>query len=86
MPTDARKSRPAVQLKAKSEPAPPAAGRLRGPNRPESRSLFTVKGSPAFGAWLADLAVSLRLSQAVVVDQALAEYARNHGLPDPPSR
>lgn len=47
---------------------------------------FALKSCDNFKKWLQDSADAERIGVPDFIDRALAEYARNHGLPDPPKR
>lgn len=53
----------------------------------DRESLTTLKGSPAWTAWVKRLAKHDRNTTVGLIDRALAEYATNHGFnEEPPER
>lgn len=49
--------------------------------------VISIKGSPAWKAWLDALSRHCRMPKAVLIDVALAEYAAKIGFePEPPPR
>jgi hypothetical protein len=50
-------------------------------------TVMTIKGTVEWKAWLDRLAEFSRLPSTILIDLALAEWAKNHGFPElPPKR
>jgi len=61
------------------------------PNDPKPRplekaTLAVLKGGPEFQAWFRRLQDQTRLPAALILDQALVEFARYKGFDEPPPR
>jgi hypothetical protein len=46
----------------------------------------SFRSTPVWRDWVNRLAESERIGVPDLIDRALAEYARNHGSPDPPPK
>lgn len=65
---------------AKTKYIPPAPPSGTQPN------VITIRGSAKWKAWLGRIAAKVRLKPTAMIDQALAEYAANRKLEEPPPR
>ncbi|SIO63392.1 hypothetical protein SAMN05444166_7333 [Singulisphaera sp. GP187] len=53
---------------------------------PQKVTLAVLKGGPEFQAWFGRLRDQTRLPAALLLDQALVEFARSRGFEVPPPR
>jgi hypothetical protein len=49
-------------------------------------TVMTIKGTAEWKEWLNRLADFSRLPSTIVIDLALAEWAKSHGFPEPPPK
>ena len=49
-------------------------------------TVMTIKGTIEWKAWLDRLAEFSRLPNTILIDLALAEWAKNHGFQEPPPK
>jgi hypothetical protein len=57
------------------------------PKHTDSRvTVIALKGSPEYRDWLGDLSKRSRIPTAVIVDLALADWAKKNEMPPPPDR
>jgi hypothetical protein len=61
----------------------------RGAKRPETSpddriAVIHLKGTPAYADWLESIHRATHIPKAVLIRLAVAEWAKNHGHPEPP--
>lgn len=80
------KAKPATKMTA----APKGAGEAKPENersgRADRRTIIVLKGTAAYQAWLDGAVEKTRMPASVLIDVAVAKWAADNGLPEPPSR
>lgn len=71
----------AIDLMPPKKPKKPTPGRPKTEN--PKRSLASLKGSEEYAEWLESLTDHSHLPTAILIEQALREWAENHGFTKP---
>lgn len=70
---------------AKKKAAPAASGRPKT-GRNDRKTIVVLKGSGEYAAWLQGASDRTRLPVSVIIDVAIAGWAKGAGLDEPPLR
>ncbi|WP_422930866.1 hypothetical protein [Singulisphaera sp. PoT] len=62
-----------------ASPEPPQASKPR-------ETIMSLKGTPEWSTWLAELATKFRTTKVGIIDRALAEFAERNNFQEPPER
>lgn len=76
----------AAAPEGRAKPVPATKPEDRRSGRADRRTIIVLKGTAAYQDWLDGAAEKTRMPASVIFDVAVAKWAADNGLPEPPSR